>query len=175
MAVTTALAACSSSSSSKGACASSNGLGSLTATGDATSMTVESASAAFNPSHRGSCDGGSTMCEGLTILLSGPATPDCSGPDDAGARTGSLELLLNVGSLAPGTYAAQTIFSTTASECDDGDDDLFIAGEGTVTLTRTTSTELEGTYGVTEATHGSFAGSYSGSFDAPICNGPDGG
>lgn len=172
---TTALAACSTSSSKGGACASSNGSGSLTSTGSSTTITVQTVSAAFNPSFRAPCDGGSTMCEGLTIILSGPATADCSGADAAVARQGSLELELVVGSLAPGTYAAHTIFSTTASACDDGDDGLFSPGEGTVTLTRTTATELEGTYSVTQVTHASSAASYSGSFDVSICPVADGG
>lgn len=67
------------------------------------------------------------------------------------------------------TTGATAQFQTTTSTCGNGLD--LTATSGTITVSAVSSTRISGTYDVTFGSQGSF----TGSFDSPLCAVPDGG
>jgi hypothetical protein len=187
-----ALAACGGSATTSGGSSGGPGAGSgsLSGTVAGSSFNVTSALAADYSAEAVPCptaDGGPPQCYAGNVFI-GLASrgPDvCPAVSSTSTNTvtelanvDSLELtVVNVnGQVTAGTYdvapsgdtsnpspLTSAVFSTTTSTCAGGVS-LGATG-GTITLTEVSAARLAGTYGVTFDTQGSF----SGTFDVPIC------
>jgi hypothetical protein len=194
--LTGALAACSSSSSSGG---------SVTGSVDSTSFSAASTIAVVTAADTETdCnmgpDGGQEKCtssssgQAVIVILTNRAAATCAAAVAAEtshdnlsfANMDSLEIFVanDKGNLAPGAYTvidetskqpsnatsgAAANFSTSNSACKSGNP--VESTGGTVTLTQISATSVQGTYSIEFGSHGSF----SGSFDVPVCDLPDGG
>jgi hypothetical protein len=171
-----------------------SGSGSATGTVAGTTFTVASEIAIngvadSTSSCSGSEDGGPGMCvttssgQGVGVVLTNRAAVTCGlvqggNPDLVFANFALLELAVtnDSGTVGAGTYdittassGASAQFETSTSTCADGVE--LTATSGSITLTEVSDTTIAGTYDVTFATQGSF----TGSFNAPVCDLPDGG
>ena len=126
-----------------------------------------------------------THGQALAVLLSNRAALTCPALQTPGSRDYAnfdlltLEAFTETGTLATGTYNIVTSenpasgalagFQASTSTCTESVN-LPNATAGTVTLMEVSSTSVAGTYSVTFGTQGTF----TGSFDVPICSLPDG-
>lgn len=188
-----ALAACSS--------AGSGSSGSVSGSVAGTSFTVASEVAVIMPASSSSTacavdgDGGladagcvstvTTSGQVVVVLLTNRSELTCSllqagSPKDyASADLLTLGVFTQTGTLSNGTYpvtatanaasGAIAQFQTSTATCAEGVKPQA-ASAGSVTLTAVSSTRAAGTYSVTFGTQGTF----SGSFDIPICSVPNG-
>jgi hypothetical protein len=178
-----------------GSTSGASGTGSLSGTVDGVSFTVASGIAEIGPeSSNGTCTTGSDGGEDCTSSSSGQIVAaivtnrpgitcsTLSGQDGRFANLQALELAVGVstGTVTPGTYdiltagstsmnGAEAMLLTTTSTCGSGLS--LTATSGTVTISALTATSVSGSFSVTFGTEGTF----SGSFDDPICEIPDGG
>jgi hypothetical protein len=120
----------------------------------------------------------------VAVLLSNrteltcPALQSGGSHDYANSDLLTLEAFTGTGTLTTGTYdvvtsgdvtsGAQAQFETSTSTCADGVS--LQASAGSITLTEVSASTATGTYSVTFGTQGTF----SGSFDVPICDLPNG-
>jgi hypothetical protein len=185
----TALAACSSSSGG-------SGNGSVNGTVDGISFSAASGLAEVGPESTstdctGSSDGGTSSCtttssgQVVAVILTNRAGISCetvTGQGNKFANLDALELAVGTagGTVATGTYTlvgaesglssgAEAILLTTSANCGQSLD--LTASSGTITLSAITATSVSGSFNVTFGSMGSF----SGSFDEPLCELPDGG
>jgi hypothetical protein len=186
LALIAALAACSSSS---------GGNGSVNGTVDGVSFSAASGIAEVGPESSStdcnvSPDGGQTCTSSssgqvVAVALTNRAGISCETITGGGTKFANMDLLeLGVGTasgtVATGTYdivgsesnltsGAEAILLTTTANCGQGLN--LTASSGTITLSQITATSVSGSYSVTFGSMGTF----SGSFDEPICEVPDGG
>jgi hypothetical protein len=122
----------------------------------------------------------------VTVLLTNRADLTCAALQSEGSHHYAnldlltLEAFTLTGTLATGAYDVATSssaasgalaqFQTSTSTCNGGVN-LQAASAGSITLTEVSSTSATGTYSVTFGTQGTF----SGSFDVPLCDLPDAG